>query len=144
MGRKNLDRQPAEQDIIISIRLLCKEHGIHHSDYFALANMNQGESRSDRMIDDETPRPMSYATFLQVMAGYPTHPYHVDALARSRMTVRDALHHQGVKPLHKTIPALCAIVIAAWHADPDVLTKKELTALRHILRIAEARITSRA
>ena len=144
MGRENLDRQPAEQDTIISIRLLCQEYGIHRSDYFTLANMNQGESRSDRMIDDETPRPMSYATFLQVMAGYPTHPYHADALARSRTAVRDALHQQGIKPLRKTIPALCAVVIAAWHDDPDILTKKELTALRRILRTATARIRSSA
>ena len=118
-----------ELDTELSVRFLCKEYGITATGYHELSNLNAPHHV----------RPMSYSRFAQAMARLPIAEEHVDMLAHSLVVVRQELRRRGARPLGKVLSADFANLMKLWADNPDILPKKELTALRSIVRRALAR-----
>ena len=74
------------------------------------------------------------------MAGMPISEEHNAVISRAVFMVRQELRRLGVSPIYKELAAQLRAVLAAAEDDPDILPRKELNALRVILRRAAKRL----
>jgi len=129
MAREKVSLDRMELEIEHNIRMICTDFGITAARYFDLANLNSPHQR----------RPLSYGTFLRAMAGGPLHPDHEDMLSLSTMTVRQELRRLGINPLKDELTSALSTALTAWEDNPEIIPRRDLTALRGILRRALAR-----
>ena len=133
VGSQNFESRPdkdctqrLELDTELSIRRICREFGIPATRFFELSDLNSPRH----------PRPLSYSRFAQAMAGMPISEEHNAVISRAVFMVRQELRRLGTKPVRVELIALTSAVLAAAEDDPDILPRKELNALRAILRRA--------